>query len=84
MDNDNEVVVEEEVVKPKRTRKSKRVPRMTLYNPNKYVVPVSIIRDGIMTQVNLRPKSSIDIDQNEVTDSVLNLTSPKRQELVIK
>lgn len=82
MDNDNEVVVEE-TPKPKRTRKAKST-KLTLYNPNKYVVPVSIIRNGIMTQVNLRPKSSIDIDQNEVTDSVLNLTSPKRQELVIK
>ena len=54
-----------------------------LYNPNRFTVPL-MLRDkenATFTQVNVLPRTSIDITGDQVSDSVKNLTSPPRNVL---
>jgi len=59
-------------------------PKLKLYNPNRYVVPVSLNKGGKLTQVNVPPRKFIEVQYSELTDCVRNLIDPGRSELVLK
>ena len=54
-----------------------------VYNPNRFTVPLMLKdkENATFTQVNILPRTSIDITGDQVSDSVKNLTSPPRNVL---
>ena len=54
-----------------------------IFNPNRFTVPLMLKdkENATFTQVNILPRTSIDITGDQVSDSVKNLTSPPRNVL---
>ena len=58
--------------------------RIELKNPNRFTVPVTLKRDGQLVQVNIAPRTSIQIDRKELTSAVENIVHSKNNLLVMK
>lgn len=58
--------------------------RIELKNPNRFTVPVTLKRDGQLVQVNIAPRTSIQIDRKELTSAVENIAHSKNNLLVMK
>lgn len=57
---------------------------LELYNPTRFVVPVRV-KDGTeIRQINLQPRTSMTIVKDQITDTIANLTDPRRRMLVIR
>lgn len=58
--------------------------RVELKNPNRFTVPVTLKRDGKLVQVNIAPRTSIQVERKELTSAVENIVRSKNNLLVMK
>lgn len=58
--------------------------QVILQNPNRFTVPVTLRRDNQLVQVNIGPKSSIQVDRKEITPAVNNIVASKQHLLNMK
>lgn len=57
--------------------------KLILKNPNRFSVPVMLKDGNGFKQVNIMPRKSIEITEDQISDSVANLTKPERKILTL-